>query len=501
MKKLDIFLLVLCFVLCLNYNSIYAQDKQVDFDLGNNGTMYNISPCGEDNFYIVYGKMLLSKNAEKNLMKFDKDLKEAWTKPVVFTGAQLGSVSIFSYTNPSDKTTTSYIYGGEQFLQVLSDGTSKEKKTVIPEKELESVAAVFTDSIGLNIITLTGEKDYPTGSMKWYTYTHDQLTKKEKTITLAQPPDIDDKNESGWRLNCIASSGLYFTYVSYKNDTKETTKPILACNVVKVDYTGKSGSITTIDLPADKYNIIPAFYYTNYSDFSVFLPKEFTSSTSQTSTGTSHVSYFSTDNAYLGVVIDEKSNRIYTCYATNDNLKVSDKGSPKTESLGKGYMIKKLNFTVCNLDGSDTTQSKLNFIATPLEAIDECSYAGNQIDLYLLPGNEGLICKAVNNANGYIYALNNKGKQIEQKKIELFYYKMLGNKFISDKFSSIYTSLKDFESSAYYLDTKSLLIQYFNKLDDKKQRYVLYFSLKSGELLAQWDGKEDKVKLNFFNKK
>jgi hypothetical protein len=503
MKKFYLSFTVIGLLFCfLNLKSV-AQDKSLDFAIGSNGIIYNITPCGDDNFYIVYGKMLLSKNAAKNLMKFDKDLKEVWTKPVVFTGAKVTEgIDIYSYTKPADKTTTSYVFGGEQFIQVLSDGTTKEKKTEIPEKELESVAAVFTDSIGLNIITLTGEKELATCSMNWYTYTHDQLTRKVKTIKLTLPTDIDDKNESGWRLNCVTPTGLYFYYVSYKNDTKETTRPILACNVVKVDYTGKTGDITTIDLKAEKYNIIPAIYNTNYSNLTVNLPRVFTSASSQTSTGTSHVSYFSTDNAYLGVVIDEKAKHIYTCYASNDELKVSDKGNPKTDALGRSTLMKKLNINVFDLSGSDISNSTLDFTPTTLEAHDECSYAGNSIDFYLLPGTEGLVCKAVNNSNGAVYAVNNKGTLIEKNKIELFFYKMLGNKFTSDKFSANYTSLKDFESSAYFLGTlKSPVYQYFNKLDEKMKRYVYYVSMKSGELLVQWDGKEDNLKMNFFNKK
>lgn len=199
--------------------------------------------------------------------------------------------------------------------------------------------------------------------------------------------------------------------------------------------------------------------------------------------------------------MDEKSNVIYTAVASTDELKVDGKGHPKLRSLGRAYLIKNFTILTFDLSGKKLNESTLDYTATELEATDNCSYAANDILLCPLPNNEGLVCQATNNDNGYIYACDNTGAAKKQNKISLFTYKYMMAKYTVDVFSCLYTSMKDFESSPYNLGTKSPVYTFFNKLDEKEKKGVTFLSLKSGYLLTKWDGKEDAIQLNFFNKK
>jgi hypothetical protein len=497
MKKKCLLFAIAAMAISVTNLESFAQDKSVDFTVGSNGIIYNITQCGDNNFYIVYGKMLLSKNASKNLMKLDKNLKQVWTTPVVFTGAN--KIDIFSYIKPSDSTTTSYIYGGEQFLQVSSDGTTKEKATLIPEKELENTAAVFTDSLGLNIITLIGEKKYTTGKMNWYMFSHDNLSMKKKTITIPLPTGIDKENESGWRINTVTSSGLYFDYVSYKNETDETSYPILSCNVVKVDYTGKPGSIINMDMELEKYTVIPARYSCNAANLYINMPLDITSTTVTTSSVNTYIRHHYTDNAFMKILIDEKNNTIYSFIAQNENLEVSNKGMPKSP-MNQSTLIKKVTVKIFDLKGESINSSSIDIGTFSRGASDDYEYAANSIDLYLIPNKEGIVFKITNNDNGYIYALDKDAQLIEKNKISLFQRTSWTVHFNEDIFGVPYYSLKDFENSPYYLGVKSPVYQYFNKMDKKTKGNATYLSMKSAELLTEWNGKDDKVKLNLFYK-
>ena len=130
MKKIYFLFAITGLVMCLLNFESFAQDKSVDFSLGSNGFVYNVSACGDNNFYMVYGKQLLSKKAPKYLMKFDKDMKEVWKQPITFSGAN--EIEIYTYIKPSDSTMTSYLFGSEQFLQVLPDWNYKRKSNRYP---------------------------------------------------------------------------------------------------------------------------------------------------------------------------------------------------------------------------------------------------------------------------------------------------------------------------------------------------------------------------------
>ncbi len=479
----------------------FAQDKQFDYKLSSGGMVYAMEKCGDDEFFVVYGKMLLSKNASKNLMKFDKDLKAEWTNPITFSGTTI--VNIYSYTDPVTKVTTGYIYGGEQFIQVLSDGTSKEKKTLIPEKELENVAAIFTNARGLNIICLTGEKDDPTAKMNWYVFSHSSLTKKVMNITLPSPTGADKSDlKNGWLLNTVSSTGLYFEFVSYKKDVKSTDKSILECNVVKVDSTGKTGDIVTLDLERDKYNIIPATYTPMVENITIVKPELYSAYSTTHSAGNSSVSFVPLHNTYMGLIIDEKNKSIYTVVSSNDDLKVSNDGTPKNQSLGRAYPIKNLSVIVYDLTGKKINESTFANTPTALESHDDCSYHANDIDLCLLPGKEGLICKVVNNANGNIFELNTDGSVDKQNKISLFAYTYFTAHHSRDTYSQVYTSKNDYETSPYYNGDSAPECIYFNKLDKKtKEYYCRFITMKSGNVFAYVDDKENVLKLNYFIKK
>lgn len=490
MKRIYLFFTITGLIICSQNNRLFAQDKQVDFKIGSGGFVYTIAPCGEDDFFIVYGKQLLSKQAKKNVMKLDKNLQPVWKAPVVITGASVGGVDIYSYTNPADKITISYLFGAEVFLQVLPDGTTKAKKTDIPAKELENIAAVFTDSNGLNIITLNGDKKYPTGNMNWYLFSHDQLTMTKKNIILPLPSGIDKDNESGWRLNQVAANGLYFSYVSYKNNVKEPGS-ILFCNIIKVNDTGKPDKIINIDMEHDKYIMIPARYIQNNPNLSVFRPFLFESDG------------IFTDNSYMGVQVDEINNRIYTIIITNDDLKVDRDG--KAECIRdirglKPYSLNEFEITVFDMTGKKIRQSIIDRKVDAINFSNYWAYQSRDIILNLLQNNEGIICKAKDIDNGYIFSVDQDGKTGKENKFEPFAYKKTTAPFYNDVYSATYTTMKDFENSPYIRNIKSPEVQFFNKMDKKAKQTVSYLSLKSGDIFFDWDSKNDLVKLSYFNK-
>lgn len=504
MKRIYLFFTIAGAIICSQNNRLFAQDKQVDFKLGSGGIIYNLTTCGDDDFFLVYGKQLLSKDAKKNIMKFDKNLQPVWKDPITITGATSGGIDIYSYTNPIDKTTIGYLFGAEQFLQVLSDGTTKAKKTNIPAKELELIVAVFTDVSGLNIITLNGAKEFPTGNMNWYIFSHDQLNMTKKNIILPLPSGIDKDNESEWWLNQVASDGLYFTYVSYKNKVKQPGS-ILSCNVVKVNSSGKPGNIINVDMNHDKYIILPAYYtqsllltamppivsgtvWQHSSNFNVFRPylKKYSST-------------IYADDAYLGVQVDGNNNRIYTVIGINGDADVDRDGIPGI-SGGKAYPIKSFEATTFDIAGKKINQSVVDFQIGPAGSQDNRDYSANTISLTLLQNNEGLICKAINNGKGSVFSVDKEGKVAKQNKFELLSYKQMTGQRYKDQYNAFYTTMKDFENSPYIKNIKSPEDQFLNKIDKKERPTVLYLSLKSGNLFANWDSKNELVKLIYFNK-
>ena len=522
-------------------NRLFAQDKQADFNIGKGNTVYSIESCGEDEFYVIYGDKpsafggLVSKF---HTMKFDKNLKPAWTNPISIKVGNSSCDFIYSYTNPADKKTTSYLYdvsivsymqgvtgvigpvGQGEFLQVLQDGTTKAKETEIPKKELQNLVAVFADINGLNIITLNGDKEYPTGKMNWYVYSHDQLKMTKKNIVLPLPPRIDKEYSADWWLNQVSSDGLYFSYISYKNKKAKESGSILTCYVIKVNTEGKPGNIINIDMNCDKYNMVPACYtrksflsvsggpsffvdWRHSPDFNVFLPHL-----------KKYVNNISTSNDFalldvMGVRVDENNNRIYTIIALNDEIKVDRDGNPEAMSqglTGASYPIKSFKAAAYDMAGKKINQAIVDckqLAADPggtMGGTDNKSYDANNVNLTLLQNNEGIVYKAISNGNGCIFLLNKDGEIEKQSKFELFSYKAHMVKSYKDIYPAFYTTIKDFETSPY-MNIKSPEVQFFNKTKGDSKPNASYLSLKSGDIFAILDSKNDVVKFSYFNKK
>ena len=494
--------------ICFLFGNLFAQDKHLDFDIESNSILFSASKIGDNEFMVAYGKQLLSKKATKNIMKFDKELQPLWSQPISFTGAGLGGADVYSYTNPDDNKVISYLFGAEQFIQVLSDGTTKNKKTGIPEKELEKIAAVFTDANGLNMITLTGDKKFLTGKMSWYSFSHTQLTLTKKNIVMPLPYGIDDDNESGWKLNEITSNGLYFYYASYKNEVKATGRPILAVNIVKVDNTGKAGNITTLDLDRKKYDVMPAsFSSESYSDLSVMNPENIETETRINTTpssmrGSSTI-YTYTDNSYIGVKIDAFYNRIYTYIITNDKIDVSNDGRIKLGMIPKIPKPNKTEFYTFDFTGKMINQKSINFEGEEINAhISGYGFRCNELVMIPVRGT-GVVCKFINNDKVLLYVIDTLGNVIQKQKTTVgFSDKMFTVPFYHDNFASkYYYSLDDLKECVYYKKEQSSIVKKFNELDKDAKRQAKYISLKNGTVLAYYDKKKHTLKLNYFSKK
>lgn len=522
-------------------NRLFAQDKQEDFKLGSGIIVYKIAPCGDEDFFIEYGKTYTNvggialgvvplefQKDTRSIMKFDKNLKPAWKEPINITKGTLAGVDFFSYTNPIDKTTISYLYdvteksyyegitnvygpvGAEEFIQVLPNGSNKAIKTGIPKKELQSIVAVFTELNGFNIITLTGDKKNLTGNMNWYVFSHDKLTMTKKNIVLPIPTGINKDNESKWWLNQATPDGLYFSYISHKNKVK-APGPILSCNIIKVNSSGKPGNLITLDLNYDKYSMMPAYYskkifmssvpsiyktvkWRHNSNFSLFLPRiiQYISTSS-----------YSDGDTYMGVQVDATNNRIYTIIAGNNEFKVIKDGSPDylNSFLSHAYPIKFFEASVYDMTGKKINQSIVDYTLAPENSQDDMDYTGNIVSLNLLQNNEGIVFKALNNGKGYIFSVNKDGKVETQNKFDLFSYKEGNGQRYKDLYPAFYTTKKDFENSPYIIgNLKSPETIFCNKMDKKVKPEILFLSLKSGNVFAIFDSKNDLVKLAFFNK-
>ena len=182
-------------------------------------------------------------------------------------------------------------------------------------------------------------------SLNWYTWSHDKLAQRKRTIVLPLPENTDKDNESGWRLNEVTASGIYFCYVSYKNKQKDKNHPILACHVIQVDQNGKAGSMVNLDLEVKDYTMKPLGYAQDvYADLVSVQPPLY-------NTGPNSGGGYSipTDNAYLDVQIDEKAGRIFTVMAHI--------GKAAGMSLSGATFFEFVQFTTFDLAGKLIAQS------------------------------------------------------------------------------------------------------------------------------------------------
>jgi hypothetical protein len=494
-------------MLCSTQHAV-AQTKEMSLKLAGI-TLYNIEPSGDSDFLVIYGKALLSKNGKKNVMKFNKNLEPLWKAPVVFTGMSsewarpvnyvyYQDKVCFSYTNATDKTAFDYIFGIGQFLQIRADGTVKEQKTGLYMKEAEKTAAVFTDINGLNVLTLAGDETFPTGMMNWYTFAHKDLALTKRKITLPMPSNTDKDNESGWRLNEVTPSGLHFYYVSYKNNRKDLSRPILAAHVVSVDQTGKAGLITNMVYDFKKYTIMPVEFQQDIYPQLVVAQPELYQRGMNPGTSMSRATPYAvpSDNAYLGIKIDATAKRIYTVAAVKED---SAERKGMTFSARPHDELAYLDFSTYDYNGQKIAESHLKFKLPELSTWDDYDKHAHKIDILLLPDNEGVVCKLLSNGHGFLWTFNQNGAPIQKDKIEIT-YKIPRSSYYMDVFATPYFSLKDVQNAPYVLKSKSKSYQFYQKLDDKIKRTTLYYSLKDYELITTWDRKADKIDFYSFSK-
>ncbi len=486
---------------------LVAQDSKLDFKVEKNSTIFSLVPSGDDGFLMIYGQQLISKKAKKNVMRFDKNLKPVWESPTIISGVSTASQSSFlslvdgensgfeilSYTSPTDGRTVSYIFGLEQFVQILPDGTANEKETGIPKNERRELAAAFADANGLNVLTLTGDEDFPTGEMNWYCFAHKGLAVKKRTIKLPKPNSLDKKSEAGWRLNEVSDAGMYFYLVNSRIGKKGETLPLLSCHVVHVDQEAQIGKEVILDLGMKEPNFMKIdFQQNNYPNMSVFLPNL----TELRISGKS--SYWVLNaNAFMGIKIDAASNRIYTATAESNEL-LEKKGG-----LGiQDPLVQTIGLRTYDLAGSKISEAKLKPNSPKRKMADNYSQIAHRLEIMPLPDAEGVICKFMSNGNGAIWAVNDRGEQVVDKNLKPYAYKKRTEQHYIDLYATPkYFSLKDFNASGYVAAEKTAVEKSFAKLDEEFQRNALYRSMKSFDLLAFSDPKEKVIHLNAFLKK
>lgn len=510
---------IICFSLLVTLSvALFAQDKQVDFELKKCSPSHFLA-AGDDSFFLIGGSLVNKSNAGpvisglKVILKFNADLKPVWKEPIwvknpgitIINGEDnTKGASVFAYTSSIHNTSIDYVTGGKDIVQIMQDGTVKEIEAKIPKKEVNEKAAEFVDANGLNMITIVGDETFPTGSLNWYTFSHENLTQTKRTIKLPMPSGIDKDNESGWRLNEVTSSGLYFYYVSYKNKVADNARPILTCHIVHVDMEGRAEKVIDVDMGVEKYNIFPCGYQQeHYAMSRAINPPIFEPGRNSIETERNHsATQFNlpTDNAYMGIKIDEAAKLVYTVTASNDELKVDKNGEPKM-SQPNYKPVKELDFCIYDFAGKKISQTQLKPPASKLESTDDYSAQGNRIEIKPLPNNEGVICKFINNGNGVIWALNNLGEIIKEQKIKLQTDKYWNEYHHNEVFASPYYSMKHFMSSPYVHKENSAAYQKFQKLPEKEKNEALFISLKQYELLAVWDPKKNTIHFSTFDKK
>lgn len=488
---------------------------------------YKVEPSRYNQFMVVYGKALLSKKAKKNVTKFNQDLEPVWKQPVFYTGVEIGAYNssiyaklmatshsnttdktTFSYTNPADNTTFDYLFGMEQFVQIRPDGSVKEQLTAIPKNEAEKIAAVFTDAKGLNVLTITGDKKFPTGSMNWYTFSHENLSLAKREITLPVPPNSEEIENlgfqffsrivpaSGWRLNEVTATGLYFYCGVDKKDPNSKSKSSFSTYVVPVDPTGKAGAIISLDQNVVKHQIYSLNYQQDeYSALKVIHPPlyEWNLISERTS---SRVVSIASENAYLGIKIDAKSKKIYTTIAFRRDS-VAGKGGLSVGRVEESVAY--LVFNTYDFEGQKIAGTSLQCELPELE-IGYDKQKAYQVEIIPLSNGEGVLCKLMRSGNGMIWAFNDQGERIQELKIKGNVHKIMLNYYYSDDFSTSYSSFQDFRSSPYVLKEKSPAYRFFQALTDDEKKAATYHSLKDYELVSVWNSKKGEIKFYSFNK-
>lgn len=487
------------------YSTLEGQDRKAEFEIAGKYTPLEFVASGEDCFYLICEEEVARNILSKAFFKFDKNLNPIWKEPVVLKNqfSMLGGFSgmyakVFSYSNPVDHSCVDYIFRHNGVFRVMPDGTSSELDIQIPKKELKHTAAVFTNKYGLNIITLTGSKDFLSGTMNWYTFSHEDQALNKRTISLPLPVGIDKKNESGWRLNEATDSVLYFYYVSYKNEIKDQSRPILTCHVMPVDLKGKAGKMIDLDLGLEKYTAMSVnFQQDDYSNLTIYEPPIYITGTN----GGGNWYHISTDNAFMGIKIDEHFNRIYTVTAQNDDLKIDRDGTVSGDAFGRAQLVKSLELVTYDLQGNKISNLSIGHQVSKLKMADNYDYMATVVEIHPLSAEEGVVIKLLNNGNGIVWSINSQGELVRETKIQPYSYREKTVRYYYDIYAATYFTNKDFDESPYALREESPVVQYFENLEEITKRESYYLSQNAYELLAVWDKKEHVVRLNAFNKK
>lgn len=487
--------------------SLVAQTAKLDFKIEKNSDIFGLAPSGDDGFLMIYGQQLISKKAKKNVMRFDANLQPVWKTPATISGISTGYRSNFlslvdgensiieiqSYSSPTDGQTVSYVFGAEQFIQILPDGTVNEKETGIPKKEWrDALAAVFTDANGLNVLTLTGDDAFPTGKMNWYCFAHKGLALKKRTINLPRPGKLAKKSDAGWRLNDVTDSGLYFYLVNGQRKNKDESQPLLRCYVIHVDQEAQVEKEIILDLGMKEENFMTIDYQQhNYPNMSVYLPQ-----LAELRISGKRSYWVLNENALLGVKIDAASNRIYTATAESNEL------LEKRGGLGfQDPLVQTIGLRSYDLAGNKISEARLKPNSPKRKMADNYTYTAHSLEIMPLPAAEGVVCKFMSNGNGAIWAVNDRGEQVVDKKFKPYAYKKRTEQHYVDVYATPrYFSLKDFNASSYAAVEKTAVEKYFTKLDEDFQREAMYRSMKSFELLAFSDPKEKVIRLCAFAK-
>lgn len=506
MKPLIVFSLLL---LACALPSLSGQDLSLEHHLGNY-VLLEAEPAGNDGFFLICEKKsaadLVVKNLakEKAIFKFDANLKQVWQEPLALKGITGYDATVFAYTDPAGQHSADYFFGSGQFVQVRQDGAVHEKETGISKKEGNKTAAAFVDENGLNILTITGDETFPTGSMNWYTFSHSDLSLTKLSISLPLPPDVDEDNESGWRLNQATEDGLFFYYVSYKNEPKDINRPILSCLVVQVSPEGKTGRIVTIDTGLDQYKAIPVSYQQDsYPDAAIFSPRLWEAHTYTTPNSRFvQTSYTPTDNSFMGVRIDAKNGRIYTVAALNPQIEVDKKkGTVKSDGRGWALPVKSLQLIISDLQGNQIASATLDHTPVKLAPTDNYGYEANRIELIPLPGDEGVICRFVNNGTGALWVVNPMGEVVKDARVKPYAIKVAMGKVYYDIFSAPqYASLTALENSPCLAKESSGAARLFEGLDDKTKRETSFVAGENRDLLIVPESAGKKLKFYSFTK-
>lgn len=498
MKQMFIGWAVACLAIAMP--TLSAQDNQNALELGKKSDPTQLITCGNDCFFVLTEEsfkmpgLTHSTLTSRTLRKFDAQLKPLWKSPIVikkpgpkvFEGETV-TLKTFVHTDPADSSTIEYLVANGECFQIRADGSLREIAVNMAKKEgRDNVAAIFVDANGFNVLTMVGDETFPTGEMNWYTWSHDKLAQSKRTFALPLPEGTDKDNESGWRLNKVTATGLYFYYVSYKNEKKDTKRPILTCHLIHVGQDGKPGNILTLDAGVDEYSILPLGYAQEiYPDLLSSQPPLY-----NTGANSGRGYSIATDNAYMGIQVDEQAQRIYTAIAHGKMVN----GRVVRNALSGAENFESVQFATFDLGG------KLLAKSSKLPCQKHLSAYNVQIELLPLPTGEGMVCKLLDDDDGAIWVVNANGEVTQQLKPKPLKYKEMTAPRTKYVFDGSYHSLRDFSNSPYAQLGKSKVYQFYQKQEDKAKRKSFYLSLKGREVFGVWDEKHDTFNLYSFTK-